>query len=227
MGELVRVVGGTHRGADGEVYEDGDVFEASESELEAFGDKLERVEEDSTGGYSAVEASDQPDEAGEHRLVSGTHRKVVDGVERVFEEGDVVELTDDEVEAFGDKFERVDTGDSDGAENGADSGESSSSDSATESSEKPDAETSADASGEGVDENSEADAETETPNIVDGIVLLDDADEYDFPEGFPDEIPDADAWDWDALREVSKANDVDASQSKPDQVDDLRSKRAS
>jgi hypothetical protein len=118
MGTTVRVIGGSHRRADGTVFERGDVFEATADELDAFGDKFQPVEEGESGDYTATSpgAEDFEAEAGYYRLVAGgTHRTQTEAGEQVvIEEGDIVYLTEREVDAFGDKFECVEE-DVDGA----------------------------------------------------------------------------------------------------------------
>jgi len=222
MGETVELTSGTHRRTDDDgtpiVFKAGDVFEATEQELDAFGDKLEPVEKDD-GEWVATRSTagvEEPED-GTYRLLDGTHRTTDDdGNSIVLEPGDEVFLTAGEAEAFGDKFEKVEADDSadefeDSTETDADgdveSGgdEMASDETATETSEsEPDAEDSA--------EGGETEAALATP----------DAD-VKLPAEFPESVPDADEWGWEALREVSKANGVDASQAKPDQVDDLRS----
>lgn len=218
MGQKVKLTSGTHRrtGEDGTpvVFEAGDVFEATDAELDAFGDKLEPVEK-GDDGWTVTRSEpgvDEPED-GTYRLLRGTHRTTDDdGNPVTVEEGETVFLTEQEAAAFGDKFEKVD---SDGGAEGDSSVETASDETATET-------TAADADGadsaegdDDVDETSESVAESGTALVTpDGV---------DVPDEFPDAVPDADEWGWDALREVSKANDVDASQSKPEQVDDLRS----
>ncbi|MDY6780464.1 MAG: hypothetical protein SV760_07965 [Halobacteria archaeon] len=193
MGETttVRLKSGRHRRpgdgeGTGEVFEEGDVFEATEREMEAFGDRFEEVEQTNDGWEpTRSEPGVEEPEDGMYRLLAGEHRTTDDdGNAVIIEEGDEVYLTEQEAEAFGDKFEKVESDDGEEDEAG--------------------------------DENAEEAGETEA------TLATPDAD-VKLPDEFPDSVPDADAWDWDALREVSKANDVDASQSKPDQVADLRS----
>lgn len=218
MGQKVKLASGTHRrtGDDGTpvVFEAGDVFEATDAELDAFGDKLEPVEKDGDEWtVTRSEAGVDEPEDGTYRLLRGTHRTTDDdGNPVTVEEGETVFLTEQEAGAFGDKFEKVD----DSTDETDASGDVTASDeTATETTDADaDGADSADGSDD-VDETSESDAESDA--------ALATPDGVDVPDEFPESVPDADEWGWDALREVSKANDVDASQSKPEQVDDLRS----
>ncbi|MDY6778993.1 MAG: hypothetical protein SV760_00270 [Halobacteria archaeon] len=220
----VQLQSGRHRRPDGdggtEVFEAGDVFEATEDELDAFGDRLEEVEQTENGWEpTRSEPGVEEAEAGTYRLVFGTHRTTDDdGNEVVLEEGDETYLTEDEVEAFGDKFERVETDDDASSDDsGTDDETSTETASDDETGESPD--TAATEGGETESSTSEPEGE----DVETGPRLeVPDAD-VELPEGFPDDVPDAESWDWDALQEVSKANGVDASQAKTDQVADLRS----
>jgi len=221
MGETVKLTSGRHRrtGDDGTpvVFEAGDVFEATDAELEAFGDKLEPVEKDGDEWVAtrSTPGVDNP-EAGEYRLLRGNHRTTDDdGNSVIVEEGETTHLTEQEARAFGDRFDKVEADVDDDRADAGDDAEA-----------EPDPEADDADVEDAVDETegeTETDADAEADDAVDEAPALATPDGVDVPDEFPDAVPDADEWGWDALREVSKANDVDASQSKPEQVDDLRS----
>lgn len=228
MGELVRVVGGRHRrppddDGQAQIYETGDVFEATETELEAFGDKFERVEEADDGSYESVESSAPPEEAGEYRLVRGRHRKVVDGEPVVYEAGDVVALNEAEVEAFGDKFEHIeddadeDDGDeSDAADEEGDADESGDGDL----NDQADVDESAEREAEDSEDESEGDEE-EAEESAGGEISVPEDFEYELPEDFPNSFPDA----YPALQRLATANGIEGQQSKADLLDALEARR--
>lgn len=116
MGTEVRVVGGSHYRIDPdtgepETVETGDVFEATDEELEAFGDKFEPVNgEDEWSPTRGGGPEPEGPVPGTYRLVrGGQHRLGRDdeGIEIVLDEGDETHLSASEVEAFGDKFDLV------------------------------------------------------------------------------------------------------------------------
>jgi uncharacterized cupin superfamily protein len=206
MGEKVKLTSGTHRrtGDDGTpvVFEAGDVFEATDQELDAFGDKLDPVEQE---GDEWVPIRSEPGveepEDGEYRLLHGTHRVTdEDGTARIVEEGDVVELTAQEAGAFADKFEKVEPDADQEDEADADVGDDS--DSADETEADADIQDDAGDDQEDVDEDEEAEEETG------------DA-------GIPEELPD----DYRELQTLAKEHGVKADQSKADIVSELEAKR--
>lgn len=212
MGDTYRVTSGRHRRTDDdgnpEVFEAGDVFEPTDRELEAFGDKFEPVASNGDewvpvrGGTAAERGIE---DGGEFRLVHGTHRRTDDdGTAVVLEEGDVVELSADEIRAFGDKFEPVETG-----------GEAEEAEEADES-EVDDTEESEETVAEAEPAEGDDDVSTETDDESA------DADESD--AGLPDPLP-------DGYRELQSLagefDDIDGNQSKAELADALRQKRES
>lgn len=152
--------------------------------------------------------SETDDETAAYRF-TGSYMKLPTG--ETIENGDKVELPDRAVRPIEDLLEPIETTSSEApvettedsdAESGAEGAENDTSDTETQASESP--------------------SEAETEADADSGGGLEDVDSYETPDGFPADIPDAESWEWDVLQEVSKANDVNAAQSKEEQVADLR-----
>ena len=145
--------------------------------------------------------SETDEQTTEYRFVGSYLRLPGDRV--TLEEGDVVELPDRVAGPIDDLLEPVDgsTPEQPAADAGEDGGDDADSDEPAETADE-----------------SDADQEDDTP--ADGG--LRDVEAVETPDEFPETVPDADAWEWSALREVSSAHDVNASQSKEEQVADLR-----
>lgn len=218
MGEKVKLTRGTHRrtGDDGTpvVFEAGDVFEATETEVEAFGDKLEPVEKDGDEWVPtrSTPGVDEP-EAGEYRLLRGNHRTTdEDGNSVIVEEGETTHLTEQEAEAFGDRFEKVaadDAGDDDREDLDAEEDDAAlEGDGATD-----------DDVEEAVDETEDAeDAVDETGG---GESSDDETEGEDAETGIPDELPD----DYRELQSLATDHGIKGDQSKADLVAALEEKR--
>jgi hypothetical protein len=215
MSELVRVRRGRHRRASGEVFEEGEVFEATETELDAFGDRFERVEK-TDDGVEAVEqrttATDGPAEAGEYRLVrGGTHH----AGGRVVREGETVHLSEAEVEAFGDKFERVDNAD-DEADGKSETGtESSESDENTETDVQSGSGSEATEGSDG-DEDDDVASESDTDDADSGETEV-ETNAGEISADLPD--------DYRELQALAKDVGIDARQSKAELKEQLRDRR--
>lgn len=167
----VRLTSGMHRRPDGTIFEGGDVFEATEQELESFGDKLEPVEKEQDE-WTPIRGStgiEEP-EAGEYRLIAGEHRTVDDdGNDVLLQEGDTTYLSETEAEAFADKFEPLgDNGDED-EEAGEDE----------EPGEDQDEESEPEAEGDSAEDGEEAAAD-ELPEIPSQETL--ESDEWAYPK---------------------------------------------
>lgn len=132
----------------------------------------------------------------------GSYLRLPDDRETL-EDGDVVELPDRVAGPIDDLLEEVDgsTPDQPAADAGDDGGDDVDSDEPAETGDQSDADQEDDTASEGG---------------------LRDVESVETPDEFPEAVPDADAWEWSALREVSSAHDVNASQSKEEQVADLR-----
>jgi len=215
MSKLVRVRRGRHRRASGEVFEEGEVFKATETELDAFGDRFEPVEE-TDAGVEAVDqrttAADGPAEAGEYRLVrGGTHH----AGDHVVQEGETVHLSEADVKAFGDKFERVD--DADGADDADDEADGKS-ETGTESSESDVQSGSGSEATEGSDgdEDDDVASENDTDDADSGETEV-ETDAGEISADLPD--------DYRELQTLAKDVGIDARQSKAELKEQLRDRR--
>lgn len=221
MGEKVKLTRGTHRrtGDDGTpvVFEAGDVFEATEQEVEAFGDKLEPVEKDGDEWVPtrSTPGVDEP-EAGEYRLLRGNHRTTDDdGNAVIVEEGETTHLTEQEAEAFGDRFEKVaadDAGDDDREDLDAEE------DDAALEGDDVDGATDDDVE-EAVDETE--DGEDAVDGTGGGESSDDETEGEDAETGIPDELPD----DYRELQSLATDHGIKGDQSKADLVAALEEKR--
>lgn len=155
--------------------------------------------------------SETDDETSVYRF-TGSYMKLP-GSRETIERGDEVALPDRAADPIDDLLDPIDgdggsedgldeTEDDSGDESGAEAAESDTSDTETQA--------------------SESSSDAEAADGGDSESGLVDVESYDTPDAFPAEVPDAESWEWDALQEVSKANDVNAAQSKEEQVDDLR-----
>jgi len=217
MGEKVKLTRGTHRrtGDDGTptVFEAGDVFEATDLELESFGDKLEPVEQDGDEWVPtrSTPGVDEP-EAGEYRLLRGNHRTTdEDGNAVVVEEGETTHLTEQEAEAFGDRFEKVAADDA-----GDDDRDDAEEDDALDG---DDVDGATDDVEEAVDETE--DAEDAADETAEGESSDDKTEGETGETGIPDELPD----DYRELQTLAKEHGVKGDQSKADIVAALEDKR--
>jgi uncharacterized cupin superfamily protein len=209
MGEKVKLTSGTHRRTSDDgtpvVFEADDAFEATDQELEAFGDKLEPVEQD---GDEWVPIRSEPGveepEDGEYRLLHGTHRITDEGgTARIVEEGDVVELTAQEAGAFADKFEKVEPDADQNDEANSDAGD--------------DTESAAETEGADVQDDADVDVDEED----DSEDVDDEPEEETGDAEIPEELPD----DYRELQSLAKEHGVKADQSKADIVSELEAKR--
>lgn len=181
MGTEVRVVGGRHRRVDPEtgepeVFENGEVFEATEDELDAFGDKFEPVDGDGDG-WTPDRGGPEPEGPipGTYVLArGGQHRygRDAEGREVILHEGDEVELSEDEVEAIGDKFDLVEPDPEWAEAHGYDDEDDADEEEAEAEAEDVDEDESDESEAEGEADEAEPEAE-ELPPIPDDLDALD------------------------------------------------------
>lgn len=134
---------------------------------------------------------------------TGTYLRLPTDERIELEDGDEVELPDRVAGPIDDLLEPVDGTDENRDQPAADDG-SSGEDTGDQAGEEP-----------------ETEGDQEDGDVDHGGGLT-DVESVETPDDFPETVPDAEAWEWQALREVSGANDVNASQSKEEQVEDLR-----
>jgi len=219
MGDTYRVVGGHRRREDGNVktFDDGDLIEPTDAELAAFPDKFERVDDVDGDWVPERQSLDElgAPTAGEYELVATTHRRRKDGDVVVYEQGDVVELSEQEAQAFGDKFQRVPTDADEASSDGSDEKDAESSEQDTGDGDEQDA-PGGDAD-DSSDDGDDADGESAPEGEASAITVPDDIDADDLPDDFPATLPD----DYRVLQSLASENDIDGRQAKAELVDEL------